>query len=176
MVQQNQQLTNEPRTEISLVRGEEQKSSTLAQLIKFVIIGVGNTLLDWAILLGLMKATSVTTGFGYSIEKGLSFTVAVINSYIWNKYWTFKARGGKVAVEFTQFIVVSLVGMVINVGVATAVVKFVKPIDFVISLSKFVPLIELAPGEAWGIFGAGVATLIALAWNFLGYKFVVFKK
>lgn len=159
---------------------EEKSKTTLIQLAKFAIVGAGNTILDWGVLLGLMKATGVTTGFGYSAEKGLSFTVAVINSYIFNKYWTFKAKGGKVAIEFTQFLVVSLIGMGINVSVATAVVRFVRPIEFIINFTQgfvgFIPLIEVTPGEIWGVFGAGIATLVALAWNFLGYKFVVFKK
>jgi len=139
-------------------------------------VGVGNTLVDWVVLFGLMRVTGITSGFGYSIEKGGSFLVAVINSYIFNKYWTFKAKGTKVAVEFSQFFLVSVVGMIINVGVATAVVRFIKPIDFVINLAGYIPLLELAPGEIWGIFGAAVATIVALAWNFLGYKFIVFKK
>lgn len=159
---------------------EKSKKTTLFQLIKFAVVGAANTLLDWGVLLGLMKATGITKGTGYSIEKGLSFTIAVINSYIFNKYWTFKAKEGKVVAEFSQFLAVSIVGMLINVGVATAVVRFIKPMDFVINftqrIAEFIPLIEVTPGEIWGIFGAGVATLVALAWNFLGYKFVVFKK
>jgi len=155
---------------------EESKKTTLVQIVKFAIVGVGNTLVDWVVLFGLMRVTGITSGFGYSIEKGGSFLVAVINSYIFNKYWTFKAKGTKVAVEFSQFFLVSVVGMIINVGVATAVVRFIKPIDFVINLAGYIPLLELAPGEIWGIFGAAVATIVALAWNFLGYKFIVFKK
>ncbi len=155
---------------------EESKKGTLIQIIKFAVVGAGNTLVDWVVLFGLMRLTGITSGFGYSAEKGGSFLVAVINSYVWNKYWTFKAKGTKVATEFSQFFLVSVVGMVINVGVASLVVRFIKPMDFVISLAGYIPFIELAPGEIWGIFGAAVATIVALAWNFLGYKFIVFKK
>lgn len=140
-----------------------KKIPTIFQAGKFVAVGVLNTLIDWGILAFLMLITGITTGLFYSIFKGISFLVAVINSYFWNKFWTFKKKEVKEAgKEFLQFLVVSLIGLGINVGIASLTVNIIA-----------------VPGgispSAWGIFGAVAATVFSMVWNFVGYKFIVFK-
>ena len=98
----------------------------------------------------------------YSIYKSLSFIVANINSYYWNKYWTFHEEGQKSA-QFLQFFVVSLIGFLVNVFFASLIFKFVSSLS-ALTLNQ------------WGLIGAVVGAIAGLAWNFLGYKFVVFKK
>ena len=136
--------------------------SGLWQFGKFAVIGGLNTFLDFAILNLLMVLTHITGGLGYSVFKGASFVVAVINSYFWNKHWTFESKK-KNKTEFWEFIVVSLIGWGINVGTASFVVNGIEPFG---SLSA----------SAWANVGAFAATILAWLWNFLGYKFVVFKK
>ncbi len=133
------------------------------QLAKFAVIGGLNTFLDFAALNSLIFLSGVSSGSGYSLFKGISFTVAVVNSYFWNKKWTFDSQEREGGKEFVQFLVVSLVGFGINVGSASFIVNVL--------------------GGGWDIspnllanLGALTATLLSLAWNFVGYKFVVFKK
>ena len=103
-----------------------QKSSTFIQFIKVCVVGAANTLIDWGVLFGLMSLTGFTSGMYYSVQKGFSFIVAVINSYIFNKFWTFKAKGKeRVASEFSQFMIVSVVGLIINVTIASLVVNYI---------------------------------------------------
>lgn len=134
----------------------------LRQITKFVIVGGLNTFLDFAILNFLIASSGIATGLGYSFFKGISFLVAVTNSYFWNKYWTFEATGKK-ELQFLQFIVVSAIGLFINVGVASFIVNNVG-----------------APGSIspalWANIGALVAVAASLIWNFLGYKFIVFRR
>jgi putative flippase GtrA len=136
--------------------------NTFWQLGKFIVTGGLNTFLDLAVLNLLMSLTGFTSGLWYSLFKAASFSVAVINSYFWNKYWTFEA-GGKKGAEFMEFLLISVVGLGINVGAASLIVKFIQPIGGMSAI-------------AWGNVGALVATFLALFWNFLGYKFLVFRK
>src|SRR3989344_2662710 len=100
----------------------------IRQAIKFVLVGILNTLVDLGVLNLLIFASGIASGFGYSAFKGISFTVAVINSYFLNKFWTFKMRETEgVKREFAQFFIVSLIGFGINVGVASFVVNVVGP-------------------------------------------------
>jgi putative flippase GtrA len=62
-----------------------------------------------------------------------------------------------------QFFVVSLIGFVINVAMASYVFKSVGPLAGLNS-------------DQWGLIGAAAGSVAGLAWNFIGYKFVVFKK
>jgi len=128
------------------------------QLGKFGLIGGVNTAVDLAILNLLIIATGVSAGVMYAVFKGLSFLVAVINSYWWNKLWAFKARQG----DFVQFLIISVIGAFINVGVASLVVNAI-------------PAPEAFSGRSWGTIGALVAVAASMIWNFIGYKKFVFK-
>lgn len=131
------------------------------QLGKFASVGVLNTLVDLGVLNLFIVFSGIAAGVGFSIFKGISFIVAVVNSYFWNKLWVFE-RASKTEAHFFQFFIVSTLGFLINVGVASFVVNVIGPPG------------GIAP-SAWANVGAVLATLVALAWNFLGYKFIVFK-
>ena len=132
------------------------------QLGRFAIVGVLNTIVDFAVLNVLIKAFNITGGFTIDLFKGMSFVVAVINSYYWNKYWTFQVEK-KTRSEFLEFIGVSLIGFGLNVGAFHTIVNIIDPIS------------GITPG-AWANLGALAGTIIGLIWNFLGYKLIVFKK
>ena len=133
----------------------------LRQAVKFVLVGGLNTLIDLGILYLLMKITGIEKGLGWSIFKGVSFTAAVINSYILNKFWTFKATG-----SFGKFFIISLIGFAINVGVASLVVNVIGNPFVYSGISD----------KLWAIAGSIIATFCTMAWNFIGYKFIVFKR
>ncbi|MBU4223982.1 GtrA family protein [Patescibacteria group bacterium] len=132
------------------------------QVAKFVLVGGFNFLLDMGILNFLIFATGISTGLIQSGFKSASFFVAVINSYLLNKYWTFKRTTNESASkEFLQFIVVSLVGLFINVATDYVFVNMVSPFGGM-------------PLKTWAQFSAMLAAAIGMTWNFLGYKFIVF--
>lgn len=155
-----------------------KKFAIIYQIAKFILIGGFNTLVDWGILalaiflfrnsLNIEKekvlfvALSVTIIY-YSFFKAISFVIATVNSYFWNKFWTFKRKTSEnTGKEFLQFLIISIVGFLINVGIASAIFKFVTPMAGINS-------------DQWSILAAVVATAISMIWNFLGYKFVVFE-
>lgn len=154
-----------------------KKISVIYQVAKFALVGGLNTLVDWGILAFLIfffrkffitepeevlfAVFSVTIIF-YSLYKAVSFVLATLNSYIWNKFWTFKRQAKEtVSKELTQFIIVSIIGFLINVGIASGIFKFIAPAG------------GLNPDQ-WGIIAAVFATAVSMIWNFLGYKFIVF--
>ncbi len=147
---------------IALLAG---KIPVLLQIAKFSAVGGLNTLLDLGVLNGLIVLAGQSTAHGvwYSVFKSISFIVANTNSYFWNKYWTFGSTPGVNVREFGQFFAVSIVGFGINVAVASLVVNVMAPLGG-------------ASPERWANVGALVATIAALIWNFLGYKFIVFKR
>lgn len=131
----------------------------LRQIIKFIIVGISNTLVDFLVLNSLIFATNIAAGPAFSIFKAISFGVAVTNSYFWNRRWTFQSNR-KV---FMQFAAVSSIGLLLNVGTASFVVNVVGA-QF--GLSE----------KIWANIGAAFGTLVVMTWNFTGYKFFVFRK
>ncbi len=131
-------------------------------------------LVDWGVLASLIflfrkyfqidSKNLIIAGITfYSCYKAVSFIVANINSYYWNKYWTFAAQTTKkTETEFVQFFIVSLIGFVTNVLTASYIFKSMHPAG---GLSI----------DQWSIIGAAAGSIAGFLWNFLGYKFIVFK-
>lgn len=136
----------------------------IIQISKFAIIGVLNTGIDFAVLNLLMWQTGIYSGRYIILLNAISFSVAVINSYFWNKFWIFRAKETtQTGKEFFQFIAITLVGMAINTAIVFSVTTLIPPM-FGLSV------------ELWANLAKVVATGISLIWNFTGYKLIVFKK
>lgn len=139
----------------------------MAQFGKFFIVGVLNTAIDLGVLAILTLALgSPISGTEFAFCKIVSFLCALANSYWMNKYWVFKTRvkdTGNSHGEKKRFVSVSMVGLVINTIAAS--------IAFRIG-SSAIPDMQALAVQLGGLVG----TAAALAWNFVGYKFIVFKK
>lgn len=135
--------------------------SFMAELGKFGVIGATNAAVDFGVLNILVYWTAVTKGKYYALFKACSFSVAVVHSYLWNKYWAFESGGSVSGKEFIEFISVYLVGMIINVGVAAYVANRISP--------KF-GLSE----KAWATISAMAGSVAALLVSFVGFRVFVF--
>ncbi len=140
------------------------------QVVRFAVVGLVNTATDLAVLNAETLLTGMREGAGYAVEKWISFCAAVAVSFVLNKRWTFEdrsaaARGRKLS----RFFAVSVLGALINVGTATAVVTWVRPL-----LAPAVGSAVLAD-QVWVNLGALSGTAAGFCWNFLGYKLVVFR-
>lgn len=141
-----------------------RKIPFVLQFSKFAAVGAVNSVLDWGVLNVLIVLTGAAAGLPYALFKSLSFVVANINSYFWNKLWVFPGRAKMNLQEIFQFFAVSAIGLVLNVATAAVIVNVVAR------------GVEGISPERWANIGAALATVISLGWNFIGYKFIVFKK
>ncbi len=135
------------------------------QLARFIVVGVINTGIDLIVLNILINFSDKGSKGGayYSLFKAIAFLVALTNSYFMNKHWTFAGKGSSnKAIEISEFIIVSAVGFVINVVVASLVINYIPAVA--------------GADKYWPSFAALCGTAIGLIWNFLGYKLVVFEK
>ena len=137
------------------------------QFSKFAVVGLLNTAIDFAILNILTLITGITQGGGVFVINTVAFTVATVNSYYFNKHWTFRDQDKKEEKrKFLQFIAISVIGAAINGGVVVLITTSVSPI-----------FASLGLADQWWVNIAKIfATGVSLIWNFVGYKFIVFKK
>lgn len=139
-----------------------KKGEGLIQFVKFAVVGVVNTGVDWAIYY-ILVATLLPDG--KSIAKAISFLVAVANSYIFNTIWTFKREyaaigsGGKKTILF-KFFVVSLIGWGVNWLVFRATLTNFNPL--IMGKHDLMPLV--------------FASSSAILWNFFANKLWTYKK
>jgi len=137
------------------------------QFGKFVIVGFLNTAIDFGVLNIISMSSGVTAGFLIGGVNIPGFILAATNSYFWNKFWVFggssKESEKKDYSDFFTFFLVVLIGLFINGGIVILVTTFVNP------------MFGLSP-ERWLNIAKVGATVISLFWNFVGFKFLVFKK
>ena len=105
-----------------------KKFLIVLQAARFVLVGALNTFIDLGVLNSLIWFSGVAAGPLYSLFKGVSFLVATVNSYFWNKYWTFgKVQEAPGPREFSKFLTVVAIGFFLNVGIASVVVNVIGP-------------------------------------------------
>lgn len=134
------------------------------QMAKFLLVGVLASVVDLGVFNAFLLLSGIASGFYASVFKGISFIVATFSKYFGDKFWAFKKmEKAEMEKEFSQFFVVTLIGAGINVGLFSLIVNTLGP--------------QLEIGEKiWANIGAILAVIITATWNFLGYKFIVFKK
>ena len=161
----------------------QEKVSILGKQIgKFAIVGALNTLVDLLILNLLVKAFHFNAqvhifGFPFLIANIISVTIAMINSYFWNKYWTFNTKENKNLVqEIIKFFFITIIGMyIINQFVFNFFYSYwLWPGHIVINLIHLIGIKGLNDFVSLN-FAKVVAILASLIWNFIFYKIWVFK-
>lgn len=150
-------------------------NETAKQAGKFGLVGILNTAID----LGIFNILTQVFKLFVVPANIISVSIAIINSYIWNKNWTFEDKSkDNLTGQFVKFVLFSLVGMSIQTLVVwllaakwtlTGIWAY-KVVDF-IGLEKFFSQSFVVNNWAkvWGIG-------LALIWNFIAYKKWTFNK
>lgn len=147
----------------------------LKKFVKFGLIGVLNTLVDFAVfyvmdrwVIGegptlMLLGTAVVAG--PYISNAIAYVVANIHSFVWNKLWTFEKRDRVTKGEALRYLVTSA-GYLIISSVSLAVCIRI------LSLPTLAPLVP----EGWTNLLAKLPTAcVTIFYNYLMNKFWVFK-
>lgn len=135
------------------------------QLAKFLLIGACFAIFDLIILNILMERFGIRKEeeLKYALFVTISFVIATTAKYIFDKYWAFEQKEKReLGKEFLKFFIITLISGGIQVGSASLIFSAIAP--FFVN--------ELIAGNIGKIGGITLAS----AWNFVGYKFFVFKK
>jgi dolichol-phosphate mannosyltransferase len=104
------------------IRLYEHKKPWLARYIKFALIGGIGTLINLAILWVAVEIFFVH----YLWAAALAFVVADTNNFIWNRWWTFRSKG-KIHLQYPQFLLVSVDGLMLNLILLKTIVEDLMP-------------------------------------------------
>lgn len=119
-------------------------------IIRFCIVGVANTTIDFVIFITLFY------GFGWNVAIAniLSFTASLINSFTFNRIWSFSemAQDRKTGHQFILFTAASLSTLTLSTSVLVFGEPYVPVIVLKVSMIGLVPIL-----------------------NYLLYRFVVFR-
>lgn len=128
---------------------------TLAQPVKFLLVGVINTIVGYGVMFGAYNLLHLD----YWVSSAANYIIGSICSFLLNKYFTFQARKFSVA-ELVRFIICILVCYLVGYGIARPVVRFI-----------FQAVRPTVQDNLAMLGGSGVFTVL----NFFGQKFFVFR-
>lgn len=118
-----------------------------ATLVRFTLVGIGNTLVDFGVFFLL-----TSMGVSYVLAQICSYSAGVINSYIWNRTWTFRVQEKASVSQFFQFLILNL----LSLGTTVVLLQLLHSAGISLVISK------------------GMATMAGMAINFSGSRFWVF--
>lgn len=121
------------------------------QMFPFIIVGLINTAIDFGIFLLLNNIFEMS----YILSQLGGYSAGILNSFILNKFWTFKNHI-KSQIKFYQF------GMFL----------IINGVTLTITIISLVLLIDLL--ESPVIFAKVIIIVLTQVINFIGYKNLVF--
>jgi putative flippase GtrA len=133
------------------------------EVILFAGVGITNTALDFFVLNTLILLTHQDQGLWLLPFDGLSFLVAVINSYVLNAHFTFRNSGSGDSWRFLRFVMVNALGLVVN----SLIVWALSPL-----LAGLVGLPQIAAVNVSKV----LATVVSFCWNYFAIKHWIFRR
>ncbi|MCP4138950.1 MAG: GtrA family protein [Chloroflexi bacterium] len=132
--------------------GRSPLENAICQIAKFMTVGVLNTAIDAVAYFALTRWLGL--GSALVLAKGIAYVVGMLNSFFWNRTWTFGDKGNiwRAAGLFT---LTHIFALAINAGIMA----------LVLGILQFPEIIAL-----------GAATGASFIWNFVLNKLVVFKE
>lgn len=119
------------------------------KFIKFGIVGFSGLFIDFGITYLAKEKLNVPK----YIANAIGFIMAATSNYFLNRVWTFKSNNPEVMVEFTEFFIISLVGLGLNTLLLWILVSKFK-VNF--------------------YFAKVFAIALVTVWNFLANAFITF--
>lgn len=144
----------------------------MVQVVKFALIGVLNTALDYFLFFVFFSLLHINKNAAQVLATALAMT----NSYLFNRYWTFEKKGRVQAGEMWKFIAVNLVSMGVTILCLNLFYDVMHLERLANMLLSYTPLSLHLTGDAAVMFCKLAAVPFSLAVNFLGNRLWVFRK
>ncbi len=132
------------------------------QFMRFAMVGLLNTLIDFGVLNALLWFDNYPVGWKIFAYNSLAFTIASGNSYLLNKHWTFGDRRPSTLPRIGLFFLLTSIGLLINCTIV-----------YLLTLPVWSP-VGMLP-VVWVNMAKIIATFASLVWNFFSYQCWVFE-
>lgn len=122
----------------------------MAKFVKFGIVGFSGLFVDF----GMTYLFKEKLGVQKYLSNAIGLLTAASSNYVLNRVWTFESNNPNVALEYTEFVLISLVGLAIN----TLILWFL--------VTKFRMNFYL---------GKAIAIVVVMIWNFVANLLFTFR-
>ena len=133
------------------------------RFLKFLFVGITGAVVDF----GIMNLMRIVVGLSLVWSQAISFSVAVINNFLWNRYWTYPDSRSKAPYrQLIQFFLINLVGILVRTPLVTWFDKLI--LNFLDKSSYSLPLENYIISQNLALTGA---IGIILLWNFFANRY-----
>lgn len=122
----------------------------LRQFLKFSVVGVISTLLDYGVFALLSSLIHVP----YLLANILSFSLAVMNSYYLNRRWTYRSQHPNWKGEGLKYLIVYIIGL---------------------GISEFILFVLVDRWQIHQLLAKAVSVCLVIFWNYSGTRFWAFR-
>ncbi len=157
------------------------------KFFKFGVVGTLGTAIDFGVTALLMAIFALSAYYDMSFEDIISgggsgvvygvltintigFVVAATFNYYLNRVWTWRSSNPNVKSEYSTFLLVSVIGLIINLG---AIYLFNRYGNWSFNFNEFSNY-DFMVEKFW--VSKALATLVVMFWNFFANNAITFKK
>ena len=97
----------------------ESKLTELIKAAKFAVVGVANTLIDYGVFALLAQVLSVNV----YLSQVIGYSCGILNSYVWNRSWTFQSESKFFSPALVRFLVLNLTMLALSTGLLALFLK-----------------------------------------------------
>jgi len=130
------------------------------RFLKFSVVGAIGALVDFGSFHLLMSLLGIIPLWAQAV----SFTLAIISNFIWNRLWTYPdSRSKPISRQLVTFFAVNLVGLGIRTPIFTGLEA---PFRRLFEGFSFLPIGFITADRLGYTFALGVAVVVVMFWNF----------
>lgn len=136
------------------------------RFIRFALVGISGAIVDFSVF----NLLASFLGLPSAIAQAISFTLAVINNFIWNRLWTYpETRNTSPVKQLVQFGLVNVIGL----GIRTILFSIIE--KHLINLAaRMVPKL-LTPTIVGHNLTLAFVILVVMLWNYFANRYWTFK-
>ncbi len=129
------------------------------RFLRFMAVGIFGAIIDFGTFNLLIALISLPP----SIAQAISFTLAVISNFIWNRYWTYPdSRSKPITRQMVQFFVVNIIGLLIRTQLFNWLHIVLRQASATILPAGF-----LSPDFVGNNGALATAIIVVMLWNFI---------
>ena len=133
-----------------------------ARFLKFATVGAIGTVVDF----GIFNLLNIVFGIVPVIAQAFSFATAVINNFLWNRYWTYpESRTKKVHHQMLQFGLINVGGLLIRTPIVGGLEH---PLGHLVAQLGVQPVTADGIGENLAL---ALAIGIVMLWNYFANRY-----
>ncbi len=137
------------------------------RFLRFTVVGVTGAIVDF----GILNLLRLVFHLPLVWAQGISFICAVINNFIWNRYWTYpESQSGNATKQFIQFFIINTIGLLIRTPLITWFDKLIYSLlsqtSIVLPIEDFIVSQNLA---------LALSIFIVIFWNFFANRYWTYR-